>query len=52
MKAILDAIFPLTHPTPFLGIVGQCFAWSAAATIVITLAVRFTFRRHKGLEDL
>jgi hypothetical protein len=52
MKPLIDLIFTATRPTPFLGIVGTCFVWSAAATVVITLGVRFGWRRGKGLEDL
>jgi hypothetical protein len=49
---VLHWIFPLVHPTPFLGVVGLCFASSAVATAGATLGVRLTFRRGKGLEEL
>jgi hypothetical protein len=52
MKTLIDLIFTVTKPNPFLAIVGPCFIGSAAATVVITIAVRFGWRRGKGLEDL
>ncbi|HEY6275351.1 MAG TPA: hypothetical protein VIX86_03390 [Streptosporangiaceae bacterium] len=52
MTTLLNLILPDVQPMPFLGVVGLCFAWSAAATVAATLLVRFTFRRGKGLEDL
>jgi hypothetical protein len=52
VKALIDVLFPLTHPTPFLAVVGECFAWSAAGAVVVLIVIRFGWRRGKGLEDL
>lgn len=52
MSEFMGILFPLTIPTPFLSVVGECFAWSAVATIVVTLVVRLGWRRGKSMEDL
>ncbi len=52
MSEIISLLFPVSRPTPFLGIVGACFSWSAVAALLLTIGVRFGWRRHKGLEDV
>lgn len=52
MTWLLHIFLPATSPTPFLAVVGLCFAWSGVGAIVITAIIRFGFRRGKGLEDL
>ncbi len=52
MSEIISLLFPISKPTPFLSVVGACFAWSAVLAVVLTAGVRFGWRRGKGLEDL
>lgn len=51
MTSLLHILIPITRPTPFLSVVGFCFAWSAPVTVIIVLVIRFGWRRGKGLED-
>jgi hypothetical protein len=52
VTGLLHVFLPATRPTAFLAVVGLCFAWSGVAAVVITVIIRLTFRRGKGLEDL
>jgi uncharacterized membrane protein len=52
VNSVLHLVFPVTSATHFLGIVGLCFAWSVVANVIVTIAVRFGFRRGRGPEEL
>lgn len=52
MRHLIDIVFVASTPTPFVGTVGECFLASAIPTVIITLVVRFAWRRRKGLEDV
>jgi hypothetical protein len=52
MKALLGDLLPLTPPTPFLHIVGWCFAATIPVTIGVVVLIRLAWRRGKGLYDL
>ena len=45
-------LLPLTQPSPFLTVVGDCFGIALALTVVIALAIRIFWRRGKGMYDL
>jgi hypothetical protein len=52
MKSLLGDLFPVTPPSPFLHVVGLCFAATIPFTIAIVLLIRLGWRRGKGLYDL
>jgi hypothetical protein len=50
-QILLHIVVPSTTPTPFLSVVGACFFWSIPASLVVLFAIRFGWRRGKGMED-
>jgi hypothetical protein len=52
MKDLLSYLLPVTPPTPFLHIVGWCFAVTVPVTVAIVALIRLRWRRGKGLYDL
>lgn len=48
---LLHVVIPGTAPTPFLSVVADCFLWSLPASLLVTLLIRFGWRRGKGMED-
>lgn len=52
IHVLLHALVPGTRPTPFLHIVGDCFAASAATAVMLTFLIRTTWRRGKQMGDL
>ena len=51
VQILLHIVIPGTAPTPFLSVVGDCFLWSFPASLLVTLVIRFGWRRGKGLEE-
>jgi hypothetical protein len=51
LQILLHLVVPSTSPTPFLSVVGDCFLWSFPASLLVTVVIRFGWRRGKGLED-
>jgi Dolichyl-phosphate-mannose-protein mannosyltransferase len=49
---LIRSLLPIIHPSAFLTIVGLCFAWAAAAAVLIAIPVRCCWRAGKGLEDV
>jgi hypothetical protein len=45
-------LFPDAVPSPFLAIIGYCFAGSLLFTAVIVIMIRTLWRRDKGMYDL
>lgn len=52
MHYVLDLLFPVRQPTPFVLIVGDCFLWTGAGAVVLAVLARFVWRRGKKLGDL
>ena len=52
LQILLHLVVPSTTPTPFLSVVGDCFLWSFPASLLVTVVIRFGWRRGKGMEDL
>jgi hypothetical protein len=52
MKSFLDYLLPATPPSPFLHIVGLCFAATIPLTATAVVAIRLGWRRGKGMYDL
>jgi hypothetical protein len=52
MAWLLRDVLPTSLPSPFLHIVGICFAATLPVTAVAVLAIRLTWRRGKGMYDL
>jgi hypothetical protein len=52
LQILLHLVVPSTSPTPFLSVVGDCFLWSFPASLLVTVVIRFGWRRGKGMEDL
>jgi hypothetical protein len=52
MNKILPDILPLSLPSPFLTIIGDCFGITLVMTVVITALIRLFWRRGKGMYDL
>jgi hypothetical protein len=52
MEWLTHFLLPNVVPTPFLSVVGACFLWSIPVALVVTVLIRFSFRRDKGLEDI
>jgi hypothetical protein len=52
VQILLHIVVPSTTPTPFLSVVGDCFLWSVPASLLVTVLIRFGWRRGKGMEDL
>lgn len=52
VQILLHIVVPSTTPTPFLSVVGDCFLWSSPAALLVMIAIRFGWRRGKGMEDL
>ncbi len=52
MKDLLSYLLPVTPPSPFLHVVGWCFAATVPLTAVVVLLIRRCWRRGKGLYDL
>jgi hypothetical protein len=51
LQILLHIVVPSTTPTPFLSVVGDCFLWSFPASLLVTVVIRFGWRRGKGMED-
>jgi hypothetical protein len=51
VQILLHIVVPSTAPNPFLSVVGACFLWSIPASVLVVLAIRFGWRRGKGMED-
>lgn len=51
LQVLLHIVVPSTTPTPFLSVVGDCFLWSLPASLLVTVVIRFGWRRGKGMED-
>jgi hypothetical protein len=45
-------LLPLTQPSRFLTVVGDCFGITLVLTVVIVLAIRTFWRRGKGMYEL
>ena len=52
MRLLLNELLPVVNPSPFLRIVGDCFAGALPLTAIITISIRFGWRRGKGMYDL
>jgi hypothetical protein len=52
MKSLLSYLLPSTPPTPFMHVVGWCFAATIPLTVVVVIVIRLGWRRRKGLYDL
>ena len=52
MNFILRDLLPLTLPSPFLTIVGECFGGALVLTVIATTLIRLGWRRGKGMYDL
>jgi hypothetical protein len=52
MTGLFHALFPTAAPSPFLAIVGYCFAGALGLTIVIVISIRALWRSGKGMYDL
>jgi hypothetical protein len=52
MNRILDDLLPLTLPSPFLTVVGECFGGALVLTLILTMLIRLFWRRGKGMYDL
>jgi hypothetical protein len=48
----LRFLLPISQPTPFLHVVGWCFALAIPFTVAIIAVIRLRWRRGKGLYDL
>jgi hypothetical protein len=51
MKSLLSYLLPSTPPTPFMHVVGWCFAATIPLTVVVVIVIRLGWRRRKGLYD-
>lgn len=51
LQVLLHIVVPSTTPTPFLSVVGDCFLWSFPASLLVTVVIRFGWRRGKEMED-
>jgi hypothetical protein len=52
MKALLNYLLPIAPPTPFLHVVGWCFALTIPLTVGVVAAIRLRWRRGKGMYEL
>jgi hypothetical protein len=52
MNFILRDLLPLTLPSPFLTVIGECFGGALATTVVAALLIRILWRRGKGMYEL
>jgi hypothetical protein len=52
MTGILRDFLPLTLPSPFLTIIGECFGGALTVTIIAAMVIRVFWRRGKGMYDL
>jgi hypothetical protein len=52
MNLLFRDLLPISPPTPFLRIVGWCFAVTIPMTVAIVALIRLGWRREKGMYDL
>ena len=52
MNVILHDLLPLTLPSSFLRIIGECFGITLVMTAIVTMLIRLLWRRGKGMYDL
>lgn len=52
MKALLHSLLPLTLPSSFLTVIGECFGATLAMTAIAAMLIRLFWRRGKGMYDL
>jgi len=52
MIFIVRDLLPLSLPSPFLSLLGDCFAGTLALTAAAVVSIRLFWRRGKGMYDL
>lgn len=51
MRGLFGDLLPISPPTPFLHIVGLCFAVTIPVTVGVVILIRLGWRRGKGMYE-
>jgi hypothetical protein len=52
MTGLIRDLFPIAAPSPFLAVIGYCFAGALGLTMAVVILIRTLWRSGKGMYDL